>query len=188
MRKISTIIALLFSILAYSQNNSNEQLKSEIDKIKTEIIGLKSDIQSVKSENIYLKQVFNINKPILEQQQNNTSYTITKVIGNRKDKIIYISMLVESKDENKGCYFQNSIVVDLEGNQYEIDIFKSLNQIPHLTLNVPLLVKFAFKDIIGEPKILKLFSFSTTNEPDRDKYNLSNKSNQEFRDLNVTWE
>lgn len=56
-----------------------------------------------------------------------------------------------------------------------------------ITVNVPLNIKITFKDIIDEPKVIKLFRYSSRNEPEKNSANF-NKSTQEFTDLNVTWE
>ncbi len=185
MKKILITSTLLFSSFAFTHTNND--LKNEIDKIKTEIIDLKSDIQSVKSQNLYLKKVLEINTPILEQKNNNSEYKIIKVAGNKKDKTISINFLIETKDENKTAILQNFSIVDLLGNQYEVELNKSSNTYPNLTVNVPLNIKIAFKEIIDEPKMIKLFKFSSRNEPEKNSANF-NKSKQEFRDLNVTWE
>ena len=185
MKKILTSTTLLIATFALSQTNS--ELKTDIENIKNEIINLKSEIQSVKSQNIYLKKVFDINKPILEQKIDNNEYRITKVIGNKKDRTISINMLIEAKNENKTSFLQEFSLVDLLGNQYEIEFLKSSDTNPKLTLNVPLNIKITFKDIIEEPKIIKLFKFKSRNEPEKISYDFT-KSYQEFRDLNVTWE
>lgn len=45
---------------------SNQDLRKEVETIKISLKNLHSEIQSVKSENSYLKKVLKINKPVLE--------------------------------------------------------------------------------------------------------------------------
>lgn len=185
MRKTLITSTILFSSFAFTQNTTD--LKNEIDKIRAEIVDLNIDIQSVKSQNLYLKKVVRINSPILEQKNNDSEYKITKVTGNRKDKIISINFLIETKDENKTALLQDLSIVDLLGNQYEVDFNKSSAVYPKLTVDVPLNIRITFKEIIDEPKVIKLFKFSARNEPEKNSAHF-NKSIQEFRDLNVNWE
>lgn len=185
MKKILLLSSLLISSIAFTQ--TNDELKSEIEKIKIEIVGLKTEVASVKSQNLYLKKILDINNPILEQKKDNNEYRITKVVGNKKDKTITINFLVESKNENKTSSLQDFSIVDLLGNEYEVDFSKSSNLFPKLTLDVPINIKITFQDIIEELKVIKLFRFSTRNQLVENPFNNS-KSNQDFRDLNVTWE
>lgn len=185
MKKNLSISAVLVSTFIFAQTNT--ELKNEIDKIKIEINGLKSEILSVKSENIYLKKMLDINKPILEAKNNGNEYRITKIVGNRKEKTITVSLNIEATDETKTLILQNFSLIDLAGNQYSIDFKKTGDTSPTLNLKVPLKMTVIFKDIIDEPKIIKLFKFQTRNEPVSNPLNF-NKSVQEFKDLNVVWE
>ncbi len=185
MRKILLLSTVLCSIFMYCQNNND--LKNEIEKIKIEITELRSDIQTVKSHNIYLNKILEINTPILEQKLNNNEYKITKIVGNKKENTISINFLIAAKDENKTSILLDFSIVDLLGNEYQVDLKRSTNTFPKLTVNVPMNIKITFKDIIEEPKIIKLFRFSSRNEPERNSADF-NKSKQEFRDLNVNWE
>lgn len=180
-----TLSALLISTLYFSQ--ASTELKNDIEKIKTEISNLKTEIQSVKSQNLYLKKALDINTPILTLKNNNNEYSVTKVIGNKKEKSISISFLIESKDENKTSILDDFSIVDLNGNEYKFDFNKSSNTLPKLSANVPINIKATFKDVNEEIKIIKLFKFKTRNEPENNTMNF-NKSAQEFRDINVIWE
>lgn len=185
MKKNLLTYALLIPFFGFSQTIN--ELKNELDKIKVEITDLKSEIQSVKSQNIYLKKALDINNPILEIKNIGNEYRVTKIVGNKKEKTISISMNIEAKDENKTSILQDFSIIDLVGNQYEIDLKKSANTNPNLTLNVPLNLKITFKEIIDEPKIIKLFKFRSRNEPERNSADFK-RSVQEFKDLNITWE
>ncbi|MFY1047483.1 transposase [Chryseobacterium sp. GP-SGM7] len=174
---------LLLSIIsiystAYSQTNC-EALKKENETLQFANKTLISDKES-------LKKVLDINKPITEIEKENSSFIITKVAGNKKEKSIAISFLIEAKDENKKMTVEDVSIVDIEGNEYKIDLYKSSKPYPDLVLNVPLKMTFSFKDIQDEPLFIKLFKFKTTSQPERNTFEKA-KSNLEFRDLKVFW-
>ena len=68
---------------------------------KKENEALTSTNKVLVSENDYLKKIVEINKAILETEKDNSSFKITKVTGNKAEKTISITFLVEAKDENK---------------------------------------------------------------------------------------
>lgn len=153
------------------------------------ISSLRADIESVKMKNLYLKEVLEINKPILEQEHNGNKYKITKVVGNRKDKTISINFLIEAKDENKQATFMDYSIIDLLGNEFSKFDYKQITGInPKLSVDVPMNVKFTFKDIIDEPKVIRMFRFRTQNDAEGSRTYDYTISKLEFRDLNVVWE
>ena len=178
MTKFLFLSALLFSTFGYSQTNC--------DVLKKENEALQSTNKILVSENEYLKKVFDINKPIIETEKENSTFKITKVIGNKAGKNIEITFLIEAKDENKKMTIEDIAVVDVEGNEYKLDFSKSSKIFPQLAKNVPVKLTFSFKDVLGEPMFIKMFRFRTTAEPDR---NLREKmrSNLEFKDLKIVW-
>lgn len=189
MKKLLLSGAVFFAIPFLAQNELKE-LRNDVDNIKLNIKNLQSEIQSVKSENIYLKQVLNINKPILEQEKANTNFRITKVEGNKAEKTIYITFLVEVKDVNKKGEFSDISIIDIEGNEIGVVYGKSGNRYPELSVNVPMKITFGFTYNSGEvdfPKIVKLLRFRYKHRH-IDQWDLDSKfDNLEFRDLNVEW-
>ncbi|MGV0755122.1 transposase [Empedobacter brevis] len=185
MKKMLQSFILLFSIIGYSQNNN--ELKNEIEKIKNDITELKSEITSVKVQNLYFKKVLEINTPVIQQKEDGNEYRITRIMGNRSEKTISIHFFIEVKDENKTSSLEDFSLVDLLGNEYQIDFNNSSYPYLKLSVDVPLNIKITFKDIIEEPKLIKLFRFNSRNEPERNPFD-STKSRLEFRDLNVIWE
>jgi hypothetical protein len=178
MRKILFLSAISIASLGYSQTNC-ESFKKE-----NEI--LQSTIKSVSSENEYLKKALDINKPILETEKENSSFKITKAIGNKAEKSIAITFLVEAKDENKKMTIDGISIIDIGGNEYEIDFYKSSQPFPDLALNVPIKLNFSFKDIQDEPLFIKLFRFKTNSKTE--KNNIEGiRSNIELRDIKVFW-
>ncbi|ATN06696.1 MULTISPECIES: transposase [Chryseobacterium] len=178
MRKTLILSVISIYSLAYSQANC-EALKKDNET-------LQSMNKTLASENEYLKKVLDINKPILETEKENSSFKITKIVGNKAEKSIAITFLVEAKDENKKMTIEDIFTVDIEGNEYKIDFFKSSKPYPELALNVPVKLTFSFKDIQGEPLFIKIFRFKTTSQPERNSFEKT-KSNLEFRDLKVLW-
>lgn len=192
MKKLLLSGAMFFAIPFLAQNELKE-LRNDVDNIKLSIKNLQSEIQSVKSENIYLKQVLNINKPILEQEKANTNFRITKVEGNKEKKTIYITFLVESKDKTKNARFKDITITDIYGSELGRNIVESYEITDsELTVDVPKRVVMAFtygypNKIENEdyPKIVKLLKFQfglqRENSFERDYTRF------EFRDLNVEW-
>jgi hypothetical protein len=178
MRKISLLSAIFITALAFSQTNC-ETLKKENEV-------LKSTNKILTSENEYLKKVLEINKPILETEKDNSSFKITKVTGNKAEKTISITFLVEAKDENKKMTIEDISIVDIEGKEYEIDFYKSSRPYPELDLNTPIKLTFSFKNIENQPLFIKLFRFKITSQPKRNLFE-NTKSNIEFKDLKVNW-
>ena len=178
MRRFLFLPALLLAAFGYSQTNC--------DVLKKDNEALQSTNKVLTSENEYLKKVLDINKPILETEIENSTFKITKVVGNKTAKNIEITFLVEAKDENKKMTIENISAVDIEGNAYEIDFFKSSNTFPQLAKDVPVKLIFSFKDIQGEPMFIKMFRFKTTSQPDRNTFE-KKRSNLEFKDLKVVW-
>ena len=178
MRKISLLSAIFITALAFSQTNC-ETLKKENEV-------LKSTNKILTSENEYLKKVLEINKPILETEKDNSSFKITKVTGNKAEKTISITFLVEAKDENKKMTIEDISIVDIEGKEYEIDFYKSSRPYPELDLNTPVKLIFSFKNIENQPLFIKLFRFKITSQPKRNLFE-NTKSNLEFKDLKVNW-
>ena len=178
MRKISLLSAIFITALAFSQTNC-ETLKKENEV-------LQSTNKVLTSENEYLKKIVEINKAILETEKDNSSFKITKVTGNKAEKTIAITFLVEAKDENKKMTIEDISIVDIEGKEYEIDFYKSSRPYPELVLNTPVKLTFSFKNIENEPLFIKLFRFKETSQPIRNLFE-DTKSNLEFKDLKVNW-
>ena len=164
--------------LAYCQTNY-ESLKKENETFQ-------STIKTMSSENEYLKKVLDINKPILETEKENSSFRITKAVGNKADKSIAITFLVEARDENKKMTIDDISIVDIEGNEYKMNYFKSSEPYPDLALNVPIKLTFSFKDIQDEPLFIKLFRFKTNSKSEKNRIE-GIKSNVELRDIKVLW-
>ncbi|MBV7439979.1 transposase [Weeksellaceae bacterium TAE3-ERU29] len=181
MKKLILSSFLLLGIALTAQTNCN-QLKKKNES-------LKSLNENLTSENNYLKEVLNINKPILKLEKDSTQIKVTKVVGNSKDKTISITLLLEAKNENKNLTLDYISIIDLEGEQYNLNFFKSSSTYPKLTKDVPLKVKFTFSDIINKPLIIKLLKFKVRTAPESDPNMLYPPTSMfEFRDLNVIWD
>jgi len=177
MKKKLLLSALLFSGLVYAQTCEN---------IKSENANLKSEIQSVKTENDYLKKILEINTPILEYEKDNNNFKITKITGNKADKTITITYLVEAKNVDKNLMIQDISIIDLEGELYKDDSYKSSRPFPELSTNVPMKLHFSFKDISNNPLLIKILRFRVNSSLKSNTFKKSN-ADIEFRDLKVTW-
>lgn len=93
MKKLLILSAISITSLGLSQTNC-ENLKKENEV-------LQSTNKILTSENEYLKKIVEINKPISETEKDNSTFKITKVIGNKAEKTIAIIFLVEAKDEKQ---------------------------------------------------------------------------------------
>ena len=178
MTRFLFLSVLLFSIFGYSQTNC--------DVLKKENEALQSTNKILVSENEYLKKVFDINKPIIETEKENSTFKITKVTGNKAGKNIEITFFVEAKDENKKMTIQDISIIDIEGNEYKVNYFKSSEPYPDLVLNVPMKLTFSFKDVQDEPLFIKLFRFKTNSKSDKTPIE-GIRSNIELRDIKVIW-
>ena len=178
MKKILLLSAIAVASLGYSQTNC-ESFKKENET-------LQSTIKTLSSENEYLKKVLDINKPILDTEKENSSFKITKVVGSKAEKSIAITFLVEAKDEIKKMTITYISIIDIEGNEYNLDYFKSTSPHPELALNTPMKLNFSFKDMQGEPLFIKLFRFKTNSQSEKSPVE-GIRSNIEFRDLKVLW-
>ena len=172
MRRFLFLPALLLAAFGYSQTNC--------DVLKKENESLQSTNKVLVSENDYLKKVLDINKPILETETENSTYKITKVTGNKAEKTISITFLVEAKDENKKMTIEDISIVDIEGKEYEIDFYKSSRPYPELDLNTPIKLTFSFKDIENQPLFIKLFRLKIISQPIRNLFE-DTKSNLELK-------
>lgn len=81
---------------------------------------------------------------------------------------------------------QDISIIDIEGNEYKIDFFKSSKPYPELVMNTPMKLIFSFKNIENEPLIIKLFRFKVTSQPDKNSFEKT-RSNLEFKDLKTIW-
>ena len=90
MKKLLILSALSITTLGFSQTNC-EDLKKENE-------ALQSTNKILTLENDYLKKIVETNKAILEIEKDNSSFKITKVIGNKAEKTIAIAFLAEAKD------------------------------------------------------------------------------------------
>lgn len=178
MKKILFLSVLSIAATGYSQSNC--------DAIKKQNEVLQTTNRVLTSENEYLKKVLEINTPIFETEKENSTYKITKVIGNKAEKSITVTFLLEAKDENKKMTIEDISIVDIEGNEYKINFNTSSNPFPKLAKEVPVKLTFSFKDIQGEPMFIKMFRFKTTAQPDRNTFEKT-RSNLEFKDLKVVW-
>ncbi len=169
--QLTFFISLFFITLSLSQTNCENYI---------------TENKELKEINAYLKNVLNINQPVLEQKQDSISYKITKVEGNSANQTITVTLLMEGMKNFEHLYLNEVHCVDLEGNQYKIKHVLSSSVHPKLTSGIPLKMQMTFPEIQGTPLLLKLFKFKT-NIQNRNLI-IKKTSVLEFRDLNVQWD
>ncbi|PQA92087.1 transposase [Chryseobacterium piscicola] len=147
---------------------------------------MKTENKILSSENDYLKKVLSVNTPLLQSEKENTLYQITKVTGNKAGKSIEITFLITAKDENKKLTIEDISIIDMEGNEYKADLYKSSRPFPELSLNTSHKLTFSFKDIKSQTLFIKIFRFKTTAQPERNTFEKT-KSNLEFKDFKISW-
>lgn len=173
---------------------STKLLSQNCDTYKTQITNLQTENKAVVSENDYLKKVLEINKPIVEIEKDNTRFRIIKVVGNRATKTVYITVLLETNDENKNytAGIGHISITDLEGNEIVADYMKTESSNGDLVLKVPKKVVWAFtyknNDDFTEHKIIKLFKWRFDSRVESKRYSPDYiRTLLEFRDMNVVW-
>lgn len=166
---------LLLSLFFFGNLSAQNQLEN-----------LKQENKVLQTENDYLKKTVELTTPLVQLTLENNDFKFLRFSGNQKEKTITGTFLVEAKDEQKLVQFIKMTLVDLEGNQYAFDHFKSSPTSADLSVDVPVQFNFTFKDVKGEPAFIKLFRFETRNEPKKNKLKFT-RSTVEFKDLKVNW-
>ncbi|NHQ79936.1 hypothetical protein, partial [Elizabethkingia miricola] len=113
--------------------------QSNCETLKTQIASLQSENKELASQNEYFKKILKINTPFLETTKDGTNFKIIKVVGDKTTKSIYITLLLETKDENKSylTISEPASIIDMEGNDVKINWDKSVEVNGNLTLNAP---------------------------------------------------
>ncbi|MHC6199192.1 hypothetical protein [Elizabethkingia miricola] len=169
--------------------------QSNCETLKTQIASLQSENKELASQNEYFKKILKINTPFLETTKDGTNFKIIKVVGDKTTKSIYITLLLETKDENKSylTISEPASIIDMEGNDVKINWDKSVEVNGNLTLNAPkkIIMAFTYKDnnlYSEEPRIIKLFKFKFISKVDSKKYSVEDtRTILEFNDLNINW-
>ena len=79
MRRFLFLSAVVMTAYGYGQTNC--------DALKKDNASLQSTNKVLTSENEYLKKVLDLNKPVLESEQENSTYTITAVKAIKPERI-----------------------------------------------------------------------------------------------------
>lgn len=188
MKKNLLLFTVLITSLLSAQSEDLNKLQSQIDANRTKIETLQSSVNAVTTENIYLKEVLDIQKPIKEASANNTDYKIVAVRGNKEEKAIYIDLLVESIDMDKYYNIKFADMIDVLGNKYSFDRYVSKNVRGEQYLNIPLKITCIFRFIEEHPKFIKLLKINVDVGPIGASYKQIVESSFQLRDLPVIWE
>ncbi|MDG4946850.1 hypothetical protein NMK71_10520 [Weeksellaceae bacterium KMM 9713] len=188
MKKNLLFFTVFLTSLLSAQSEGYNKLQSQIEANKTKIETLQSSVNAVTTENIYLKEVLDIQKPIKEASANNTNYKIVAVRANKEEKRIYVDLLIESTDMDKYYNIQLADMIDVLGNKYSFDRYVSKNVRGEQYLNIPLKITCVFRYIEEHPEFIKLLKINVDVGPIGASYNQIVKSSVQLRDLPVTWE
>ena len=162
-------------------------MQSQIDANKTKIETLQSSVNAVTTENIYLKEVLDIQKPIKEASVDNTNYKVVAVRGNKEEKRIYLDLMLESTDMDIYYNIQFADIIDVLGNKYSFDRYVSKNVKGEQYLNVPLKITCVFRYIEEQPKFIKILKINVDKGPIGASYKQKVESSFQLRDLPVVW-
>lgn len=184
------LLGLVFLSTTLMAQESNQDLRKEVETIKVSLKNLHSETQSVKSENSYLKKVLKINQPVLEQRGENTSYKIIDVVGSKEKKTIFITLLIEPTLEDEKFYLEDLKIFDLNGDEIGVEYMKSDKTNGDIYLNTPKKIKLAFvydKLDNDYPRLVKLLVVGNSYKKESDGSLGNEKEKVKFKDLNVTW-
>ncbi|MBQ0148208.1 MAG: transposase [Flavobacteriaceae bacterium] len=160
--------------------------QTELETLELENSNLKAELKQFKTENVFLRNVFDLNQPEYEITQENISYKITSIKGNKEQSKIKISLLIESIDENKRLAMTDFECIDLEGIIYKINLNNSDDVYPKLTKNVPIKFNFTIDTLGNQPIFMKLLKIRNSIQPESNLF-LEKRGNIYFRDLRVSW-
>ncbi|HAY3555730.1 hypothetical protein [Elizabethkingia anophelis] len=182
-------------LVSFSMIITSLAAQNNCENLKNQVASLQSENKELASQNEYFKKILKINTSLLETTKDGTNFKIVKVVGDKTTKSVYITMLLETQDENKSysTISEPASIIDLEGNDVKINWDKSLEVSGSLTLGVPkkVIMIFTYKDgnlYSEEPRIIKLFKFKFIAKLDSKKYSVEDvRTILEFNDLKINW-
>lgn len=188
MKKLSTILLLSTTTLAYSQENECAGINKELQISKTQVAEMSKEI-------VYYKETLHLLKPVRTFNVDGMELNITKISGSKKDKSIRITMVFQNKDSEIRSFFQceQALLIDPQGNQYQTyDVFVAPNngiRAEKILPSIPTKASIIFKTTdptnpidtsIPTIKILILKVYS--------KNHMDSPYSATFENIPVTWE
>ena len=182
MKNIISSLMFLFIGIISAQKSDCATTQRELESAKIEVAELSK-------QNIYYKETLNLLKPISTDIVDDVEFSITKIIGSKKDKTITITFLYENKSFEIRDFLQcqEASAIDARGNQfqtYEVYVAPNKNiRAEKIKSNIPIKGNFVFKtDETNFPifRILKILVYP--------KDNMSSPKEVIFENVAVVWE
>lgn len=148
---------------------------------------------NLKKENELLKNVLLL-KPVTEAQIGDLNFSIIKVEGNSKTKLVTIEILIKNKGTKLEAFSSKVMsIIDLDCIEYPVH--KAFLGTKDATIFAftdlynfsPLTCTYIFKGITPDVKFIKLFKYPMEYHiPGAEPFDFQNKK-AEFRDLSIAW-
>ena len=163
--------------------------KTECTTIQKELENAKIEVAELSKQNLYYKETLNLIKPIKTSVVDNVEFSITKIVGSKKDKTITITFIYENKSFESRDFLQcqEASAIDPQGNQfqtYEVYVAPNKNmRAEKIKSNIPIKGNFVFKTEetnFSIFRILKILVYP--------KDNMSSPKEVIFENVAVIWE
>ena len=174
---------MLFSICLFSAQ------KSDCVNIQRELENSKIEVAELSKQNIYYKETLNLLKPIKTTIVDDVQFSITKIIGSKKDKTITITFLYENNSFETRDFLQcqEASAIDARGNQfqsYEVYVAPNKNlRAEKIKSNIPIKGNFVFNTEETDFPILRIVKILVY-----PKDNMSSPKEAIFENIAVIWE
>lgn len=174
---------MLFSTCFFSAQ------KSDCVTIQKELENSKIEVAELSKQNLYYKETLNLLKPIKTSGVDDVEFSITKIIGSKKNKTITVTFLYENKSSETRDFLQcqEAYAIDARGNQfqtYEVYVAPNKNmRAEKIKSYIQIKGNFAFKtEEMDFPifRILKILVYP--------KDNISSPKEVIFENIAVVWE
>lgn len=136
---------MLFSTCLFSAQ------KSDCVTIQKELESTKIEVAELSKQNLYYMETLNLLKPISTNIVDDVEFSITKIIGSKKNKTITVTFLYENKSSETRDFLQcqEASAIDPQGNQfqtYEVYVAPNKNmRAEKIKSNIPIKGNFFFK-------------------------------------------
>lgn len=179
---------IISSIMLFSASILSAQ-KTDCTSIQKELENSKIEVAELSKQNLYYKETLNLLKPIKTDVVDDVQFSITKIIGSKKDKTITVTFLYENNSFETRDFLQcqEASAIDARGSQfqtYEVYVAPNKNmRTEKIKSNIPIKGSFVLKTEETEfPlfRILKILVYP--------KDNMSSPKEVIFENVSVVWE
>jgi len=176
------------SIMLFSASILSAQ-KTECITIQKELENAKIEVAELSKQNLYYKETLNLLKPIKITTVDDVEFSITKIVGSKKDKTITVTFLYENKffETRDFLQCQEASAIDPQGNQfqtYEVYIAPNRNmRAEKIKSNIPIKGNLTFKSEESDFPIFRILKILVY-----PKDNMSSPKEVIFENVAVIWE